>query len=236
MEANLCQVKFGSHIIDFSLSYTKRKSLGIQVTPESNVNVIAPINAKQKEVFKKVKAKGAWIIKQKRFFKSYQPKTPRRKFVNGETHLYLGRQYKLKIIKNKEEEVKIYRGIIQIYSKQNNPEYLKSLLELWYKEKAKEHFYEVLEQAAIKFKKYKISEPLLYIRKMEKRWGSCTPTGKVILNLELIKAPKGSIEYVMIHELCHLVHRNHNKAFFDLQNKMLPDWEKWKERLERVLA
>jgi len=71
---------------------------------------------------------------------------------------------------------------------------------------------------------------------MAKRWGSCTKAGKIILNVELIKAPKGSIEYVIIHELCHLVQHNHTKAFFDLQNIMMPDWKKWKERLEYCLA
>jgi predicted metal-dependent hydrolase len=76
----------------------------------------------------------------------------------------------------------------------------------------------------------------LTIRKMSKRWGSCTPGGRITLNLELIKAPKGSIEYVIIHELCHLVYHSHTKSFFDLQNHMLPDWKKWKNRLENLLA
>ena len=71
---------------------------------------------------------------------------------------------------------------------------------------------------------------------MAKRWGSCTPNGKIILNPELIKAPKGSIEYVIIHELCHLIHHNHTKAFYNLQQRMMPDWKKWKERLEYSLV
>ena len=86
------------------------------------------------------------------------------------------------------------------------------------------------------FKKYEIIKPELHIRSMEKRWGSCTPNGKIILNPELIKAPKGSIEYVIIHELCHLVHHNHTKSFYDLQEFMMPDWKKWKEKLEHSLV
>lgn len=71
---------------------------------------------------------------------------------------------------------------------------------------------------------------------MPTRWGSCTPKGKVILNPELIKAPKGIIEYVIIHELCHLIHHNHTKSLYDLQEKIMPDWKKWKERLETSLT
>ena len=71
---------------------------------------------------------------------------------------------------------------------------------------------------------------------MEKRWGSCTRNGKITLNPEMIKAPKACIEYVMVHELCHLVHHNHTRDFYDLQSRMFPDWQKWKDKLEKTLA
>jgi len=71
---------------------------------------------------------------------------------------------------------------------------------------------------------------------MKFRWGSCSTSGRILLNPELIKAPKACIEYVIIHELCHLVHRDHTKAFFNLQTREMPDWEKWKEKLELLLA
>lgn len=112
----------------------------------------------------------------------------------------------------------------------------KKILDQWYKEKAKSHFKDTLDNILPLFKKYRISHPEIQIRNMPKRWGSCTPHGKVILNPELVKAPKGSIEYVIIHELCHLVHHNHTKAFYDLQAQMMPDWKKWKEKLEYSLA
>jgi predicted metal-dependent hydrolase len=71
---------------------------------------------------------------------------------------------------------------------------------------------------------------------MKKRWGSCTPNGKVILNVDLIRAPKGCIEYVIIHELCHLIHHSHNKSFYELQDSIMPDWKRWKDRLEHSLV
>ena len=78
--------------------------------------------------------------------------------------------------------------------------------------------------------------PRLLIRAMSKRWGSCLPAGRIILNTELIKAPKGSIEYVIIHELCHLDHHNHTKAFQSLQSRIMSEWRKWKDKLEYSLA
>ena len=236
MQDTLHQVNYGSKRILYSLSFTARKSLGIRVTPNGDVNVIAPLNTELIDINKKVKSKADWILKQQSFFNGYRPIIPSRKFVNGETHLYLGRQYKMQILKGDIDEVKIYRGTMAITTKKTESIYIEKLVEDWYKIKALFHFEELLIICLEKFKKYKIGKPVLYIRKMQKRWGSCTKAGKIILNTELIKAPKASIEYVIIHELCHLVHYNHNKDFYELQQNLFPDWEKWKEKLEQSLS
>lgn len=230
------QLKFGSSVIEFSLHYRDRKSLGIKVHPDGRVEVLSPITAKQHAIMEKVKRKAPWILKQVAYFNSYKPTTPKRRFINGETHLYLGRQYKLKIIPDDINIVKAYRGQLWMHASDTRPGALKRQLDTWYKLKATAVFNELLEEVFPKFNKYKIKYPSLSIRYMSKRWGSCTPAGKIILNTELIKAPKGSIEYVIVHELSHLVHHNHTKAFQNLQSRMLPDWRKWKERLEYNLA
>lgn len=230
------QLKFGSKTVVFNLEYRKRKSLGIKVHPNSQVEVLAPLAAREEQVFEKVKLKAPWILKQIDHFNTYKPSTTPRRFINGETHLYLGRQYRLKIVPDNEDVVKAYRGQLWLHSPNPKPEALKVQLDKWYKQRASAVFSELLEEVLPKFKRYKISDPVLTIRTMSKRWGSCTPAGRIILNTELIKAPKGSIEYVIIHELCHLVHHNHTKAFQSLQSRMLPDWRKWKDRLEYSLA
>lgn len=230
------QLKFGSKTVAFNLEYRKRKSLGIKVHPDSQVEVLAPLAAREEQVFEKVKLKAPWILKQIDHFNTYKPSTPPRRFINGETHLYLGRQYRLKIVPDNEDVVKAYRGQLWLHTQNPKPEALKVQLDKWYKQRASAVFSELLEEVLPKFKRYKISDPVLTIRTMSKRWGSCTTAGRIILNTELIKAPKGSIEYVIIHELCHLVHHNHTKAFQSLQSRMLPDWRKWKDRLEYSLA
>ncbi|TXE13465.1 M48 family metallopeptidase [Algoriphagus aquimarinus] len=225
---------FGSREINYELSYQERKSLGIRVYPDCRVKVIAPLNTSEENLTAKLREKAPWIIKQQLEFLSYHPLTPPRKYINGETHLYLGRQYKLRIEQAPTNEVKLFRGRLLVNKKAKSS--TKNLLSGWYREKAMEHFEESLKKIVPLFSRHNIHQPELQIRQMPTRWGSCTPKGKVILNPELIKAPKGSIEYVIIHELCHLIHHNHTRAFYTLQETIMPDWKKWKERLEHLLV
>lgn len=234
MVENIHKIQFGSATIEYRLEFQDRKNLTIKVYPDCIVKIIAPYDTAVEKITQHIKKKAPWIIKQQREFLSYHPYTPERIYVNGETHLYLGRQYKLRVEIGNRNEVKLFRGHITVLSKEENN--VKDILDKWYREKAFVHFDDVLSKVYPMFKKYKINKPELHIRSMEKRWGSCTPNGKVILNPELIKAPKGSIEYVVVHELCHLVHHNHTKAFYDLQEVMMPDWKKWKEKLEHSLV
>lgn len=229
------EIKFGSRTVVFNLEYRKRKSLGIRVHPDTRVEVLAPVDAKKDKVLERVKKKAAWILKQIDQFNSYKPAAPKRRFINGETHLYLGRQYRLKIVSDKKNEVKAYRGQLFIHAVNTQSEALRRQLDLWYKQRANFIFNELLDEVLPKFNRYKIKKPILLIRYMSKRWGSCTALGKIILNTELIKAPKGSIEYVIVHELSHLVHHNHTKAFQHLLNKVMPEWRKRKDRLEESL-
>ncbi len=227
-------IQFGSRIIDFRLEYSDRKSLGITVTPESEVLVKAPTDTTIALVKEKIRKKAPWIIKQQSFFLSFQPKTPNRKYISGETHLYLGRQYRMQIKIGKDESVKLKGKFIEVTA--NEKSRTKDLLNDWYLNHARTKFHAVAAPLIDKFKKYKVEPSSIVLREMPTRWGSCTPKGKIILNPELIKAPKGCIEYVIIHELCHLVHRDHSQRFIDLQTKEMKDWEKWKVRLEKILA
>jgi predicted metal-dependent hydrolase len=233
-------VKYGSISIFFEVTYAKRKTLAIKVTPNAMVHVIAPIGATENDIADKVKSKAKWIIKNQLFFSQYLPHSSLKKFINGETHLYLGRQYLLSInsLINKGEtgNVKLFRGKMQIFCPAEQLSQVESILENFYKVRAKEIFTNILNESIIldkRFSKYTIQ---LSIRKLNNRWGSCSTSGKIILNYNLIKAPKACIEYVVIHELCHLVHHNHSKEFYKLQEKLFPNWEKWKSKLEQIMS
>jgi predicted metal-dependent hydrolase len=224
-------INFGSRKIEYYILYSKRKTLGITVNPNMEIVVKAPENSSLELIESKVRKRAAWIIKQQNFFLSFHPKPKDKKFVTGESHFYLGRQYRIEVIDGKKNEVSYKGRYIQITS--NNKTSVEKLLNDWYRIKAKEIFQDIANPLIEKFKKYGVEPSGIFIQDMKTRWGSCTPKGKIILNPELIKTPKGCIEYVIIHELCHLVHHGHNQKFFDLQAKECPLWERWKKKLEQ---
>lgn len=227
-------ILFGSKQIDFLVEYSDRKTLGITVIPDMNVLVKAPFDSSLVKIKEKLHKKAPWIIKQQSFFLAFHPKTAEKRFIGGETHLYLGRQYLLKIELGTVESVKLKGKFIEV--KISDKLKVKQLVINWYLQHAKSKFYDIAQPLIDKFKKHKVEPSSIVLREMPTRWGSCTPKGKIILNPELIKAPKGCIEYVIIHELCHLIHHDHTKKFIDLQSKEMPDWEKWKSKLEKLLA
>lgn len=227
-------IQFGSKKIEFLIEYSNRKTLGITVTPDLDVLVKAPIDSSINKIKEKILKKAAWIIKQQSFFLSFQPKTPERRYIGGETHLYLGKQYLLKIELSKKDSVKLKGKFIEVQTSDKSK--VKGLVKEWYLLHAKSKFKEIAQPLIEEFKKHKVEPDSIVFREMPTRWGSCTPKGKIILNPELIKAPKACIEYVIIHELCHLIYHDHTQKFIDLQTKEMPDWEKWKSKLENLLA
>lgn len=227
-------LQFGSKKIEYLLEYSDRKSLGITVTPDLAVFVKAPHGASHDLIREKLRKRAPWIIKQLSFFLSFHPKTPPRKFIAGETHLYQGRQYLLQVEKSEFESVKLEGKFLVVATPDKSR--VKSLVKEWYLQNARTRFHKLSKPLIHRFKKYKVEPTAIVLREMTRRWGSCTPQGKIILNPELIKAPKGCIEYVIIHELCHLIHHDHTQKFIDLQTKEMPDWEKWKSKLEKLLA
>jgi hypothetical protein len=231
------QLQYGTSKIEYALAFARRKTLGIKVYPNQSVEVIAPLESTAGQVKEKLKRKASWILKQQAFFLSFYPLTPPRQYVSGETHLYLGKQYRLKLHLSKEESVKLHGGYFHVCLKdRSNKKKVEQLLKGWYKDKAVEHFQALYEKSSKIADAFKQKPTLLKYRWMARRWGSCSSKGSILLNLELIKAPKSCIEYVLIHELCHLEHHNHSKAFYALLERYCPEWREVKQRLEEMLS
>ncbi len=181
-------IQFGSRQINFRLEFSNRKSLVISVTPELLVLVKAPIDTTIDKVKEKIRKKAPWIIRQQSFFLSFHPKTPPRRFIGGETHLYLGRQYRLKVLVGKTESVKLKGQFIEVET--TDIAKIKQLVNDWYLINAKTKFHSIAQPLIDKFKKHKVEPSSIVLRNMPTRWGSCTPKGKIILNRELIKHRK----------------------------------------------
>lgn len=227
-------IDFGSSRIEYRLIYSDRKTLGITVTPEMEVLVKAPEGSAFEKIEEILRKKAPWILRQQSFFLSFHPKTPARRFVSGETHLYLGRRYQLRVLERDIESVKLKGRFIEVCSR--NRAEVESLLRAWYLKNARTKLRAIALELIEKFAKHGVRPKEIVFREMPTRWGSCTPHGKIILSPELIKAPRPCIEYVITHELCHLIHHDHTRKFVDLQTREMPDWERWKRKLEMVLA
>jgi predicted metal-dependent hydrolase len=167
------------------------------------------------------------------YFGQFNPKTPARCYVSGETHLYLGRQYRLKLVQGSENIVRLTRGYFYVTTREApRPEMTRKLLDAWYMEKSREQFSKSLDRCWMKLKDQAAIKPHISIRRMKKRWGSLSDKGTMTLNSDLIRAPRECIDYVVTHELCHLICRNHSPEFYTLLESVIPGWEKVKHRLE----
>ncbi|EKD82302.1 MAG: hypothetical protein ACD_39C01372G0001 [uncultured bacterium] len=228
--------KFGQKVIDYDLLISNRKTLEISVYPDQTVVVKAPVSAEISAVEKKLHKRAGWICKQLEYFRQFEPRQFPKSFISGETHLYLGRQYRLKIAKADENRVKLIRGKFCVLCREDiESERIRALLKGWYLEKALVQFNDSLHRCWQKFRFSGLKKPAINIRRMPKRWGSMSAKGMINLNPELIKAPKECIDYVVTHELCHLKHPDHSQAFYNLLASLVPSWQKIKTRLETGL-
>ena len=226
-------IQYGATIIDYDIEFAQRKTLSICVNPDSSVCLKAPIDATLEQIQQKVHKRACWILKQKRFFESFGTSTTKRQYISGESHLYLGRQYMLRVKESNVNAVHYQNNIIEIECRHKKDAGI--LLQTWYRQRANVKFQEYAQPIIEQFSIYGVKPQSLSIKKMDKRWGYCTIDGHITLNPRLICAPRCCIEYVITHELCHLIYRSHNKEFYALLTKEMPHWEKWKNKLERIL-
>ena len=235
MKSIACTINYGKTAINYDLFMMNRKSLEIAVHPDKSVVVQAPLTATLEAIEEKIKKRARWIQRQITYFSQFHPRTPARKYVGGESHLYLGRKYRLKITPSNKDKVLLKNGYFFIQSTLKEPTHIKKLMDFWYKEHAAIYLAKIFDDCWEDFRKNDLKKPNLKLRKMNKRWGSLSTKGRLTLNANLIRAPKECIEYVVAHELCHLVHFNHGKEFHKLLERTMPDWMKRKRKLEMAL-
>lgn len=226
-------ITYGSKKIDYNLFSGNRKTMEIAVHPDSSVIVKAPENSDISQIENKLNKRARWILRQLKYFRQFDPRTPARCYVNGESHLYLGKHYRLKLIKDPASSVKLSRGFFHVHcADPRTPQAVKKLLDSWYLERAKVQFREGMDRCWQKFSNAGSEKPNLSVKRMKKRWGSLSEKGTMTLNTDLVKAPKECIDYVITHELCHLKYHAHSSDFYRLLDSIVPDWKKIKHKLE----
>lgn len=226
---------FGDTAIEYTLTYAARKTLAIHVHPDRSVTVKAPAGSDFAAVEGFLRKRAPWILRKQAEFAALPPKQPPRRYVSGENFSYLGRHYRLKVSEGEREWVKLARGYLEVTTPNKaNTAYVQAQVELWLRRQAQRHFHERVVALLPRFKPLALPEPELAVRAMKSRWGSCTGKGKITLNLHLMRAPRPCIDYVVVHELCHLVEHNHGKGFYALMDRVMPEWRKRREELKQV--
>ena len=231
-------LQYGEQVIPYRIVRRPRKTMEIAVEPDASVVVAAPMEVSMEAVAAKLHQRAAWVVRQQRYFSQFLPRTPQRRFVAGETHRYLGRHYRLKIVPHHQDCVKLLRGFILVQTRQpHQPGIAKDLLEAWYGRCAQVKFAQRIAVCRQRFPEPGAFRPhSLIIRQSLRRWGSMSPGGRLLLNRRLIEAPMVAIDYVITHELCHMAELHHGAAFFKLLERVMPDWEQRKQRLEQFMA
>lgn len=226
------EVRWGTSKFFYHYSFSARKTMAIHVHPDLSITVVAPLGTSLETIREKILKRARLIKNTLGEFQHYLPKQPPRSFVSGETHRYLGRQYRLMIRKGEDETIKCQRGYFFItYKKDKSPNKIEERLLTWYRNHAEQIFNRHFIQCMRLVKHYNIPHTSFEIRHMKTRWGSCTKKGRILLNLELIKAPAECIDYVILHELCHLKEHNHGPRFWQLLEQVMPDYKNIKKKL-----
>ncbi len=224
--------------LDCRIVYSQRKTLQLEVLPDMSVRMLAPFGAKAEVCSRMLLKRRDWVQAQLKYFSQFHPLTKPREYVSGETHLFLGRRLRLKVVSGPAKGVKATRQHLTVCAgRATAARLVEATLWQWYREEAANLFQERMLGCMVKLGIDKASGPkVLVIRRYKSRWGSMSPTGVLGLNLDLIRAPVECIDYVIIHELCHLRFPHHGPRFWALLERVMPDWRKRKSKLERLTA
>ncbi len=227
---------WGQRTLDVDLRRTNRRVLRIEVKPTGEVVVHAPTGETLDAVRLRLNKKCHWIFRQLDKIAGRPVRTPPRHFVSGETHLLLGKSYRLSLEQSEPAGISVRGDRLCITTPHvDDGAERHRLLMAFYVSEAKSIFRDRLEAMAPPFLRKGLELPRLMIRHMTRRWGSFTSRGRIILNVDLVRASPLLIDYVICHELAHAFHHDHGKDWRDLLSMVMPDWESRKARLETVL-
>lgn len=224
------RISYGDQVIPVQVRFGDTRRLTITVDPDLTVRANAPRTASDQEVTERIEERASWIARQRAYFGRFKPDRATQRYVSGASLWYLGRQYRLKQTEGRGPAKLV--GQFLLVPASDEPASERKVKD-WYRERALAQFAHRLELCHTAARPIlKVDKPPLVVRQMVRRWGSCTARGKILLNTDLVRAPVHCIDYVIVHELCHVVVHGHDKAFYRLLTACMPDWEKRKARLE----
>ncbi len=245
------EILFGTTRIAYAVerSARRRKTVAVAVEPDGEVRVRAPLEASEEEIDAIVHKKARWIVERRRRQEDLQPSPGRRELVSGETFLYLGRQYRLKVrptsagitvagiaVAGARADVRLLGGRLDVPVDASLTGTARALdvrerLVRWYRGHASRR---LPERVAELWPRVGVEPSGVLIREPRRRWGSCDARGTLRFNWRIVQAPRRLIDYVVVHELVHLVHPEHGREFWSALGEAMPDYEERRESLRRL--
>lgn len=209
---------------------SRRKTASIKVV-EGKVSVIVPDAFSIDKIELLLTKKHRWI-KEKLALQEQVISTKPKEFVSGESFPYLGRNYRLKVIEGQYPSIKLYQGrfVVSVRDKAtDNTGAIKQLIIKWFKEHAES---KLIEKTARYSKIIGVNPVSVGIKAFQSRWGSCNDKGDILYNWKIIMAPNRIVDYVTIHELCHIIHHDHSPKFWKTVERYFPDYPECKQWLK----
>lgn len=229
------EIHFGRTVIPYAIERGRRqKTVAIGVDPIDGVRVRAPSDTPVAKLDDIVHRKAKWIIDHQRRHEDLPPPPTAREFVSGETFRYLGRQYRLKLERaGVDARVRLVEGriIVTVSARKGYAAEARDQLIAWYRERAQAR---VPDRVAVWSAKLDLHPASVLIRDQQKRWGSADAKHNIRFNWRIIQAPTRLIDYVIAHELVHLVHSDHTRDFWSTLGRVMPDYEARRETLRQL--
>jgi predicted metal-dependent hydrolase len=219
---------------DYKIIFSRRKSISIVISPEQGVVVRAPYRVSLNTIEEFVRTKEEWIKKHTEKYSEAIRLNNNKDYVNGEKYLFMGRELTLRIKHALFPSINQFDTILEVVTDGKEGR-VKMLIDGWYLTKAEEIFSAKLQEIITRFKDQKFSPFQLAVKSFKSRWGSCTSKGKITISSELVKLDERFIEYVIIHELCHLKYHNHGKDYYSLLETLVPDYKAIRKDLRKYI-
>ncbi|MCX6334354.1 MAG: SprT family zinc-dependent metalloprotease [Bacteroidia bacterium] len=222
--------------IKYNVIYTRRRSITLIVSPDKGVVVRVPYRTSLRSIEKFVQEKSGWIKKHLEKYSVLTRLNHGKKYTEGEFHMFLGKEHKLKIAESVKDNASINDGYLYInVSDTMNTMRIKALIDKFYLQKAQEYLTIMFNEILGRFKERRFFPAGLFVKPLKSRWGSCTIKSRITISSELIKLDPKFAQYVIIHELCHLKHHNHGKEFYGLLTELVPDYKEIRKELRQYL-
>lgn len=214
--------------IEYQIIYKKRKTYGIYIDVYGNVELRVPKDAKEAQIDKILEERYDWIIKKSMEMKERTKGFKKKAYVQGENFLFLGEEYPIEIIENNE----LNRDYVEFIDHQLKV-YIRNYEELKVQEALKRYYYQqckaVIENRIHFYSNIiKVKPKSIRLSDNKSNWGTCNSKRELSFNWKLIMAPIEVIDYVVVHELCHILHMNHDRSFWRLVGKYMPNYEESK--------